>query len=315
MELLFLGTGAGLPSRLRNVSSLALKLLDERNETWLFDCGEATQHQILRTQLKPRKIKKIFISHLHGDHIFGLPGFLSSRSFQGGEEAVKLYGPKGIKDFVKTSLSLSQSQLAYPLHFVELGDKAGELQLDLGWKVHYRVLNHGITCYGYRVEEPSSPGHLLMDKVAAYNIPNGPLLGRLKAGETIQLEDGRVVHGRDFIGPERPGRVVTILGDTRPTESILALAQGADVLVHEATHRHADRKMANQYFHSTSVQAAQWARRAGVQTLLLNHISSRYLGQECQDMEAEARQVFANTYMMKDFDSFQVEVRPSSDDE
>src|SRR5690625_2709567 len=119
MELQFLGTGSGVPSKQRNVSSLALKLLDERNSIWLFDCGEATQHQILQTTLKPRKIEKIFISHMHGDHIFGLPGLLSSRGCQGGKERITIYGPHGIKGYTLSSLKYSGRRLNYPFDFVE----------------------------------------------------------------------------------------------------------------------------------------------------------------------------------------------------
>jgi len=115
MELQFLGTGAGVPSKMRNVTSIALKLLDEINEVWLFDCGEATQQQILNTNIRPGKIKKIFITHMHGDHIFGLPGLLTSRSFQGGEDDLTLYGPKGIKNFIDTTIQASCSKLGYPL--------------------------------------------------------------------------------------------------------------------------------------------------------------------------------------------------------
>ena len=123
MELEFLGTGAGSPSKSRNVSAVALKLLDEIKKIWLFDVGEGTQHQILNTTIRPRKIDKIFITHMHGDHIFGLPGLLSSRSFQGGEETLEIYGPKGIEEYVRTSLNLSKSRLSYPLKFIEVQDK------------------------------------------------------------------------------------------------------------------------------------------------------------------------------------------------
>ena len=118
MELLFLGTGAGVPAKLRNVTAMALKLLEKRNAVWLFDCGEATQHQIIHTNLKPRKIEKIFITHLHGDHIFGLPGLLGSRSFQGGtDETHSVYGPKGIREFIEVSLQVSQTHLKYQLEY------------------------------------------------------------------------------------------------------------------------------------------------------------------------------------------------------
>ncbi len=151
MELEFLGTGAGSPAKFRNVSSVALKLLDEENAVWLFDVGEGTQHQILRTTIRPRKVDKIFITHLHGDHIFGLPGFLSSRSFQGGEELrpLTIYGPKGIADFVRISLKVSQTHLSYPLRFVELADE-GIIFEDDKFKVSFCRLDHRIECVGYR---------------------------------------------------------------------------------------------------------------------------------------------------------------------
>lgn len=120
MQLLFLGTGAGMPSKQRNTSALVLKLLEERGTVWLFDCGEATQHQILHTTVKPRKIEKIFITHMHGDHIFGLPGLLGSRSFQGGDEPLGIYGPKGIKEYIEMTLSLSRTHLTYPIVYHEL---------------------------------------------------------------------------------------------------------------------------------------------------------------------------------------------------
>src|SRR6476661_1741755 len=114
VDFVFLGTGAGIPAKARNVSAIALELLEERGAVWLFDCGEATQHQILRTPVKPRRIEKIFITHLHGDHIYGLPGFLGSRSFQGGESLLTVYGPKGIKEFIEVTLAVSQTHLQYP---------------------------------------------------------------------------------------------------------------------------------------------------------------------------------------------------------
>lgn len=302
MEILFLGTGAGVPSKSRNVSSLALKLLNELNEVWLFDCGEATQHQILKTTLKPGKVRKIFITHLHGDHIFGLPGFLSSRSFQGGDnKPVTIYGPKGIKDFVESALKYSKSNILYPIHFVELDPQGGLLKLEKNWQVKYLPLQHGILSFGYRVEEPSSPGELQIDRLKAYNIPNGPIFGQLKKGETVELEDGTVLNGKDFIGQEKEGKVITILGDTRPNPNILKLADRADILVHEGTHAKGEEKLANRHYHSTVVQAATVAKQAQVKQLLLNHISSRYLGKDAKRLEDDAKAVFASSKVVHDF--------------
>lgn len=307
MEVLFLGTGAGIPSKSRNVSSLALKLLDELNEIWLFDCGEATQHQILQTNIRPRKVRRIFITHLHGDHIFGLPGFLSSRSFQmSSVEPLTIYGPKDISSFIYHSLKISKTKLQYPLEVVELDEKGGEIQLEKGWKITYLPLNHGTLCFGFRIEEPDHPGELLMERVREYDVPYGPLLGELKAGKTIELPSGVQLDGKDFIGAAKPGRIVTILGDTRSHENIYRLALDADVLVHEATHDGSEAKMAYQYFHSTNEQAAHTAKNANVRKLLMNHISARYLYSDLAELQRKAQSIFKESYIVKDFDEIKI---------
>lgn len=307
MEILFLGTGAGVPSKSRNVSSLVLKLLNELNETWLFDCGEGTQHQILKTTLKPGKVKNIFITHMHGDHIFGLPGFLSSRSFQGGDnQPITIYGPPGIEQYINTSLKYSKSNLLYKVNIVELDPKGGEIQLNKGWKVKYLPLQHNILSFGYRIEEPKSDGVLLVDKLKEYNIPNGPIFGKLKNGKTVTLEDGTELDGKDFVGEAQPGKVIAIIGDTRPNANIEKLAEDADVLVHEGTHAKGENKMANRYFHSTVEQAAQVAKSSNVKQLYLNHISSRYLGADVKQLEKDARSIFKQTKVAYDLNEFEI---------
>lgn len=301
MELEFLGTGAGVPSKQRNVTSIALKLLNERNAVWLFDCGEGTQQQILRTAIRPRKIEKIFITHLHGDHIFGLPGLLSSRSFQGGETPLTIIGPKGIKEFVETSLRISDSRLKYDLIFNEI-DQTGIIFKDHQFEVTCLPLDHRITSYGFRIQEADHPGELLVEKLQEEGITSGPIYGKLKNGETVTLEDGRVLDGNDFVGPRQKGRIVTILGDTRVHPNAYTLASEADVLVHESTFKHDEEKMAKAYYHSTSVQAAKIAKESDVKQLLLTHISARYLGRDVAALQKEARHVFANTRVMQDFD-------------
>lgn len=305
MQLEFLGTGAGSPSKQRNVSSIALRLLEERNAIWLFDVGEATQHQILNTTIRPRKIEKIFITHLHGDHIFGLPGLLSSRSFQGGNEPLTIYGPVGIKRFVTTALQISESRLSYPLHFVEI-DHEGEVFHDQGFTVTAKKLDHKIACYGYRVVEADHPGELQVDKLRALNIPSGPVYGQLKAGKEVTLADGRTVNGRDFIGAPQKGRIVTICGDTRKTANAVELARDADVLVHESTFAKDEAKLARSYYHSTSLQAAEIAKRAGVKRLLLNHISARYAGRAAYQLAYQVRDVFPATRVVNDFDVVEI---------
>ncbi|WP_265457682.1 ribonuclease Z [Enterococcus sp. HY326] len=300
MELEFLGTGAGVPAKHRNVTAAALKLLNERNEIWLFDCGEGTQMQILHTTIRPGKINKIFITHLHGDHIFGLPGLLSSRSFQGGEETLELYGPRGLQDFVETALKISQTRLSYPLKFIEVHE--GLIFEDKTFSVYCSQLDHGITSYGYRIVEQDYPGELQVEKLQALNIPSGPLYGKLKKGEVVELPDGRQIDGKEFLGATKKGRVVTILGDTRKTDAAIRLAAGSDLLVHESTFNKDQKKMAKNYYHSTTHQAAEVAKAANVGQLLLTHISARYLAKESQELEKEAQEIFVNTKLVKDFD-------------
>ncbi|HSH25030.1 MAG TPA: ribonuclease Z, partial [Massilibacterium sp.] len=233
MQLTFLGTGAGMPAKERNVSSIALTWLNASGEVWLFDCGEATQHQILRTSIKPSKISRIFITHLHGDHIYGLLGLLSSRSFLNGTTPLYLYGPVGIRSFVETGLRVSGTHLNYQLVIEEMSE-------EMEWSteratVTVRTLQHGIPSFGYRICEHDKVGPLQIEKLNALHIPKGPHFKLLKKGVDVSLQDGRVLKAKDFIGPKQKGRVVTILGDTRPTEASIELAKDADVCVHEAT--------------------------------------------------------------------------------
>lgn len=305
MELEFLGTGAGVPAKHRNVSGIAFKLLDERNAVWLFDCGEGTQMQILRTNIRPRKIEKIFITHLHGDHIFGLPGLISSRSFQGGNETLEIYGPKGIKNFIQTALKISQTRLSYNIKFFEI-ENEGLIFKDRQFQVYCQKLDHGITSYGYRVVEADHEGELQVAELQKLGVAPGPIYGRLKKGETVTLADGRQLSGKDFVGAAKKGRIVTILGDTRRTQSAIELARGADALVHESTFNKNEAQMAKAYFHSTTHQAADVAKRAGVKQLLLTHISARYLGKDAVGLETEAKEVFPNTKIVKDFDVIEI---------
>lgn len=308
MELEFLGTGSGQPSKFRNVASVALRLLDERNAVWLFDVGEATQHQILKTTIRPRKIEKIFISHLHGDHIFGLPGLLSSRSFQGADrnEPLTIYGPKGLRSFITAALRVSETHLSYPIHYVEIEE--GVIFEDETFKVIAAPLRHRMESWGFRVEEKPHQGELLINKVKADKIPAGPVYGQLKAGETVQLADGRVVNGKDYLGPEQPGRVITIIFDTMPSDSELALAKGADVLVHEATYGMSkeESKMARAHGHSTSRDAANLAVKAGAKKLVLTHISARYIGPLLQRFIGDVHHVFGQVYVARDLDVIDV---------
>lgn len=307
MQLEFLGTGAGQPAKFRNVTSIALKLLDERNAVWLFDVGEGTQHQILRTNIRPRKVEKIFITHLHGDHIFGLPGFLSSRSFQGSDanEPLTIYGPKGIEKFVKTALMVSESHLTYPLEFIEIKEP-GLIFEDKTFSVEAQILDHNVQSFGYRIVEKDHPRELLVEKLRAEKIPSGPLYGQLKAGKIVTLPDGRTIDGQDYLGNAKKGRIVAILGDTRKNANAIKLAQQADVLVHESTYGQGEGRMARNHYHSTNLQAVDVAVEAQVKRLLLTHISARYAGKLAFELEKQAREVFAGAHVVSDFEEIDI---------
>ncbi|GAA0609341.1 ribonuclease Z [Virgibacillus siamensis] len=305
MELMFLGTGSGIPSKSRNVSALALTLLQEENSIWLFDCGEATQHQILHTSIKPRKINKIFITHLHGDHIFGLPGFLSSRSFQGGDDELTIYGPPGIKKYVETSLKVSGTHLTYPLSFVEFTEGV-IVEMDT-FTVSAKKLEHGITSYGFRIAEKDKPGPLLVDKLQEQGIAPGPIYQQIKEKEVVTTNDGKTIRREHYLGPAKKGRILTILGDTRNPAQFQDFAKESDILVHEATFDHSQVALARQYFHSTTLQAAELARDSQTKKLLLTHISSRYQKEESQKLLHEARTIFPDTKLAHDFYSVTID--------
>ncbi|MBC1526153.1 ribonuclease Z [Listeria seeligeri] len=304
MELVFLGTGAGVPSRGRNVTSIALSMLNERNAIWLFDCGEATQHQILRSQIKLSKLEKIFITHMHGDHIFGLPGLLSSRSFQGGDSDLTIYGPVGIQAYVETSLKLSGTRLTYKIIFKEL--EPGLIFEDEMFTVTADELDHGMLSYGYRIVEKDKQGALDAARLKADGVEPGPIFQKLKNGEVVTLPDGREIDGKNYIGKPQKGKIISIFGDTRETASEFALAENADVLIHEATFEGDKGKMAAEYMHSTTIQAAELAKKAGVKKLILTHISSRYDREASKALLIEAKSVFENTEIAYDLAVFQI---------
>lgn len=304
MELYFLGTGAGMPSRERNVTSIVLKLYEERGTFWMFDCGEGTQHQVLRSPLRLSKLEKLFITHLHGDHLYGLPGLLTSRSYQGGEKPLTIYGPPGLKQFLDVVLSTSDAHLDYELEVVEI--REGVVFEDEGFMVETALLEHRIDSYGYRIVEKDKPGRLLHEKLLQDGVPQGPLYARIKRGETVTLPDGRQITPSLYVAPPIPGRIVVILGDTRVCENSRRLSRNADVLVHEATFGADLEDRARRYFHSTSVEAARAAKECGVKQLIMTHFSSRYADEEVGRLVEEAMAFLPDVYSAHDFWSFPI---------
>ena len=306
MQVTFLGTSSGVPTRARNVSAVALRL-PQRSELWLFDCGEGTQHQFLRSDLRVSQLRRIFITHMHGDHVFGLPGLLASLGLAGSCAGIDLYGPDPLRDYLEGVLRTSSTRIGYPLrsHRVKEAARTGAVLLDDDdLLVRCTLLTHRVPAYAYRVEQKPRPGRFDVAAARALGIPPGPIYADLKAGREICLDDGRIIRGSSLCGPPRPGCSVVYCTDTVFCEAAVDLAQGADLLIHEATFAHGEAELAFQRQHSTSTMAAQTALAAGVGQLALTHLSPRYMpGNPItpDDLLAEARAIFPNTLVAKDF--------------
>jgi ribonuclease Z len=267
--------------------------------------------QILQTSIKPRKISKIFLTHLHGDHLFGLPGLLSSRSFQGGEDndltPLDIYGPQGVKNFVTTALKISGTKINYKINFQELSSSGGNIFNDSKFSITALPLKHGVLSFGYRIVETDHEGELQAQELIKLGVPNGPLFGKLKRGETVTLSNGQIINGQDFLGEKKKGRIITIIGDTRKCQNAIKLAQNADLLVHEATFDQNQNQQAYNYFHSTTTQAAEVAQAAQVKKLALTHYSARYQNSDLPYLRQQAQKVFKNTVTVHDLDEIKVD--------
>lgn len=315
MQVTFLGTSSGVPTRARNVSAVALRL-PQRSELWLFDCGEGTQHQFLRSDLRLSQLRRVFVTHMHGDHVFGLPGLLASLGLAGSSSGVDLYGPDPLEAYLQGVLRTSSTRIGYPLavHRVKEAAEAGTLVLeDDDILVRATPLTHRVPAYAYRIEQKPRAGRFDVDQAKALKIPPGPIYAALKRGETVTLEDGRRIDGRTLCGPDRPGVSVVYCTDTVFSEAAVELARGADLLIHEATFAHSEAEMAFQRQHSTSTMAAQTAAEAGVKQLVLTHLSPRYAPGNAitaDDLLAEAQAIFPATTLAKDF--LTLEVNPTN---
>ena len=306
MNITFLGTSSGVPTLTRNVSSLALKL-SQSSEVWLFDCGEGTQHQIMKSNIKSSQIKKIFITHMHGDHIYGLPGLLATLGLSGNSNGIEIYGPSELRDFITTSLNSSYCKLSFPLHFVEVENYASKNKIlfeNNKIKVNCACLNHRLPAYGYRVSEKDKPGIFDIKKAEYMKIPPGPIYSELQQGKTVELADGRSLNGREFCGPPRKGQSFVYCTDTIFSESAVSLSKNADLLVHESTFSKENEDMAYEKLHSTTIMAAKTALLSNTKKLIITHLSPRYTNKNAitpNDLLKEAQKVFPNTELAKDF--------------
>jgi ribonuclease Z len=297
LDLAFLGTSGSVPTARRAPSATLLRRGGER---LLFDCGEGTQRQLLRSGIGLLELPEVFITHYHADHYLGLPGMMKTFALRGRELPLTIYGPPGLADLF-AALQRIFGKLTYPYRLVEV--RPGDV-VDRG---DYRIVafrvQHGIASNGYAVVEAPRPGRFNVSAARALGVEPGPLFGALQHGETIVLESGSVVRPEQVLGPPRPGRKVVLTGDTRPAASVLEIADAAEVLVHDGTFVEEERDRADETGHTTALAAAELARAAGVKLLVLTHLSNRYFGPE---IAREARGVFPETVVPRDFDIIDV---------
>ncbi|MDI3326685.1 ribonuclease Z [Pontibacterium granulatum] len=310
MQITFLGTSSGTPTRSRNVSAIAVGL--ERTREWyLVDCGEGTQHRLLRAPLSLLKLRAVLITHMHGDHCYGLPGMLASAQLSGRAEPLTLIGPRALEPFLQAMMQFAELSLDYELHFIDVADN--ELVWDaLGMRITRCKLSHRVPSYGYRFEETNVERRLLVEKLREEGIPSGPEWNRLQKGERITLEDGRILDGLCYSQPSRKGRVVVVGGDNDQPALLEPLCEDADLLVHESTYTlEIAAKVGPEPQHSTAAQVAEFAERVGLSHLILTHFSPRYLdipatnpvtgeqkGLSVDDLRAEAKTLYSGNLRM-----------------
>jgi ribonuclease Z len=281
--------------------------LSQRAEIWLLDCGEGTQHQILRSDLKTSQIRRIFVTHMHGDHIFGLMGLLASCGLAGNPEKIDIYGPPGLEDYLQACRRYSQTHFSYPIQVHTV--KPGCVFADEEYEVYCDRLEHRVTAYGYRIQEKDKPGRFDVEKAKQLGIPSGPLYGKLKRGETVTLPDGQILNGAEFCGPPQVGQKLAYCTDTVLCDSAIRLAYQVDVLIHESTYAHQDTAMAYDRLHSTATMAAQVAQSASAKQLFLTHFSPRYAPGnpiQIEDLLSEAQAIFQQTALAHDFFTYKI---------
>jgi ribonuclease Z len=301
LTVTFLGTSAARPTVERNVSGLAVH---REGETLLFECGEGTQRQMMRYGVS-FAFSEIFFTHFHADHFLGVIGLIRTLGLQGRPEPLFLYGPKGAKKVLGTALQLGVERVPFPVEIVEVkaGDSVtrdgGRTARD-GYDIFAFPTEHGGgASLGYVLKEHVRRGRFDVEKARALGIPEGPLWGKLTKGEDVALPDGTTVRPAELVGPARSGRLIAFTGDTRPCAATVDAAQGADLLIHEATFGEEERDRARDTGHSTAKEAAQVALAAKVKRLVLSHVSARY-SISADELAKEAREVFPHTSVARD---------------
>lgn len=303
MRFTFLGTSAGVPTRSRNVTGLALAIDDSR-DWYLVDCGEATQHQLLRTRYSTARLQAVFITHVHGDHCYGLPGLIASANMSGRKAPLTICAPDGIRQFVEAVIEYTDlSALRFPIHF-RRSDAADFHYEDERLTVTATELSHRVPCFAYRFEEKPRlvVDHRVLEELG---VPRGPLWGELQHGHSIELEDGRRLTPEEVRHRAWPARSVIVAGDNDRPELLIDDMKRSDALIHEATFTEdVLERVGPQYMHSTAAMVAKAAREANLPHLILTHFSQRYRQRQTEgqrslaELRGEALTYFGDSLVM-----------------
>jgi ribonuclease Z len=286
MRVTFLGTSGAVPTTQRAPSAV---LVNREGEGLLFDCGEGTQRQMMRFGTG-FDVSQIFVTHLHGDHVLGIPGLIQSLDFNGRSDPIALHVPPRSRDHVTDLVHAAGHQPGFPVRVHEV--TPGSVAYDAAdFTVRTVETQHRTRSMGFALVEDDRPGRFDRERAEELGVPVGPKFGRLHAGEPVELDDGRVIDPSQVVGDPRPGRRLVYTGDTRPVEAVVEAADGADLLIHDATFADDEADRARHTGHSTAREAGEIAARAGAARLALTHLSSRYAG-GWERLAREAREVF-----------------------
>lgn len=292
MKLVFLGTSGAQPTENRGLSCICL---EREGEIIMFDAGEAAQIAYLKSGLGWNKKMKIFVTHLHGDHCVGILGILQTMSMQNRTEAVEIYGPVGIEEFIGANIKVLNFGLSFPVMISVIEE--GLVFDSEKYSIHACKANHSVLAYSYLFEEKDKAGRFYPEKAKELGIPEGKLWNELQNGNEIRMND-KTIKPEDVLGEKRPGKKIGISGDTRPTEKLEEFFENCDYLVFDSTFLDEVKEKAAETFHSTAKEAATLGKNANVKNLILTHFSARYKD-ESRSLE-EAQQIHDSVIAAKD---------------
>jgi len=295
LRVIFLGTAGSIPTPQRGLPAIAIQ---RKGELILFDCGEGVQRQMIQAGVGFHRKTKVFVTHMHGDHMLGLPGLFQTMSLLDREKKLEVYGPSGIRAFVEAIEQTVQFTLTFPIEVSEIKE-AGVACEEKEYEVHATWTDHVTPGLAYALTEKPRPGRFHPEKAKSLGVPEGPLWSKLQRGSAVKLSDRRIVRPEEVLGLPRPGRKIVYTGDTRPSKNLVKFAENADLLIHDATFDDELWERAFEDGHSTPSQAAETAKKAEAKWLVLTHISARY--KDPSLLLEQARKIFLRVDVAQDF--------------